>query len=68
MRIMLDRAQICSVALDLMARGSEHHRHICREYAEICLACAASCREVGDMDKCVHACLRCAESCEKMSA
>ncbi|BCI72012.1 ferredoxin [Sphingomonas paucimobilis] len=68
MRIMLDCAQICSVALDFMARSSEHHGHICRECAEICRACAASCQKVGDMDECVAACLRCAEACEKMAA
>jgi hypothetical protein len=42
MRIMLDCAQICSVALDFMAGSSEHHRHICRECAEICRACAGA--------------------------
>ena len=40
MKLMLDCAQICSVAIDFMARKSEHHRHICRECAEICRACA----------------------------
>ena len=38
MKIMADCAQICAVAIDFMARKSEHHRHICRECAEICRA------------------------------
>src|SRR3546814_11286458 len=35
MKLMLDCAQICSVALEFMARDSDHHKHICRECAEI---------------------------------
>ena len=67
-KIMLDCAQICSVAVNFMARGSEHHRHICRECAEICRACAQSCQGLDGMEDCVRACLRCAEACEKMAA
>lgn len=67
-KLMLDCAEICQAAANFMARGSEHHRHICRECAEICRACAASCEALGDMGECVAACRRCAESCEKMAA
>lgn len=67
-KLMLDCAEICQAAANFMARGSEHHRHVCRECAEICRACAASCQELGDMQECVEACLRCAASCEKMAA
>lgn len=67
-KLMMDCAQICSVALDFMARGSEHHKHICRECAEICRVCAASCEQLDGMEDCVAACLKCAESCEKMAA
>lgn len=28
MKIMMDCAQICAVAIDFMARTSEHHQHI----------------------------------------
>src|SRR3546814_4960307 len=42
MKLMLDCAQICSVVLEFMARDSDHHKHICRECAEICRAFAAS--------------------------
>jgi len=68
MKIMMDCAQICAVALDFMARGSEHHRHICRECAEICRACAAGCEQLDGMEECVAACRRCADACEKMAA
>lgn len=67
-KLMLDCADICQTAANFMARGSDHHRHICRECAEICRACAASCEELGDMDECVAACRRCADECEKMAA
>jgi hypothetical protein len=67
-KLMLDCAQICAVAVDFMARGSEHHAHICRECAEICRACEASCRALDGMDECAEACRRCAEECEKMAA
>ena len=68
MRIMLDCAQICSVALDFMARDSAHHQHICRECAEICRSCAASCDGLDGMEDCAAACRKCAESCERMAA
>ncbi|PZU64633.1 MAG: ferredoxin, partial [Rhizobium sp.] len=50
MKIMADCAQICAVAIDFMARKSEHHRHICRECAEICRACASSCEGLDGME------------------
>lgn len=67
-KLMLDCAEICQTAANFMARGSDHHRHICRECAEICRACAASCQALGGMRECVEACLRCAASCEDMAA
>ena len=67
-KLMMDCAQICAVAIDFMARKSEHHQHICRECAEICRACAASCEQLEGMEDCVAACRKCAESCEKMAA
>ncbi|HEX2763901.1 MAG TPA: four-helix bundle copper-binding protein [Allosphingosinicella sp.] len=66
--LMLDCAEICRTAANFMARGSDHHSHICRECAEICRACAASCEALGDMQECVEACRRCADECEKMAA
>ena len=68
MKIMADCAQICAVAIDFMARKSEHHRHICRECAEICRACASCCEGLDGMEDCVAACRKCAEACDKMAA
>lgn len=67
MRLMLDCAEICQSAINFMARGSEHHGHICRECAEICRACAASCDGLDGMEDCAAACRRCAEACDKMA-
>ncbi len=43
-----------------MLMGSEHHRHVCAECAEICEACVADCESLGGMKECVEACRRCA--------
>ena len=67
-RLMLACAEICRVSAHFMLLGSKHHKHTCRECAEICAECAASCESVGDMDECVAACKTCAESCEAMAA
>jgi len=66
--LMLDCAEICRTAAGFMARGSDHHPHICRECAEICRACAASCDALDGMEECAETCRRCAENCERMAA
>ena len=71
-RIMMDCAQICAVSADFMARGSDHHTHICRECAEICRECATRCSAHPGADEtmraCAEACGRCAEECARMAA
>ena len=67
-KIMLDCAQVCATSLDFMARGSDQHKLVCGICAQICRACAASCKVLDGMDDCVAACERCAEECEKMAA
>ena len=67
-RLMSACAEICRTSAHFMLIGSEHHRHVCRECAEICTECANDCERIGDMDECVEACRRCAESCRKMAA
>ena len=47
---------------------SPQHPLQCNVCAEYCRLCAASCREIGDMDDCVAACEACADSCERMAA
>jgi hypothetical protein len=66
-RLMLACAEICRTAAHFMLIGSPHHKHVCRECAEICEECARDCERIGDMQECVDACRRCAESCRKMT-
>ena len=68
--LLLDCAEICRTSADLMLRGSEHSGHVCGVCADICQACEASCRRVGDdetMRKCADSCRRCAESSQRMA-
>ncbi|MDK4724956.1 four-helix bundle copper-binding protein [Rhizobium phaseoli] len=67
-RLMTACAEMCRTSAHFMLIGTPHHKHTCRECAEICRECAADCERVGGMDSCVEACRRCAESCEKMAA
>lgn len=67
-RLMMACAEICRTSAHFMLLATPHHKHTCRECAEICAECAEDCRRVGDMDECVAACTRCAESCRKMAA
>lgn len=66
MRLMLSCAEVCRASAALMLGQSAHHHLQCGVCAEVCRACAQSCREVGDMDDCVAACEACALSCETM--
>src|SRR5882762_4340166 len=65
-RLMMACSEICRTSAHFMLIGSPHHKHVCRECAEICTQCAADCERLGDMQSCVEACRRCAESCQKM--
>ncbi|MCB4824870.1 four-helix bundle copper-binding protein [Roseicella aerolata] len=67
-KLMLACAEICQTAANFMLIGTHHHKHTCRECAEICEECARSCEQVGGMEECVQACRRCADSCRKMAA
>lgn len=67
-RLMMACAEICRTSAHFMLVGTEHHRHTCRECAEICEQCADDCARIGDMQECVDACRSCAESCRRMAA
>ena len=67
-RLMLACAEICRTSAHVMLIGTEHHKHMCRECADVCEDCARSCEAVGDMQHCVEQCRACAESCRKMAA
>lgn len=66
-RLMMACAEICKTAAHFMLLNSPHHRHVCRECAEICAECAKNCERLGGMDECVQACRQCAESCRAMA-
>lgn len=67
-RLMMACAEICRTSAHFMLLGSEHHKHTCRECAEICNECADDCEKLGDMKECVDACRRCAAECQKMAS
>jgi hypothetical protein len=67
-RLMMACAEICRTSAHFMLIRSPHHKHTCRECAEICDECAKDCERIGDMQACVEACKRCAESCRRMAA
>lgn len=67
-RLMMACAEMCRTSAHFMLIGTEHHRHTCRECAEICTQCAEDCERIGDMEACVKACRQCAESCRAMAA
>lgn len=67
LRTMLVCAEICRSAAYVMISGSSLHRQVCAVCADICDACITSCRELDDMEACIHACERCKNSCEAMS-
>lgn len=66
-RLMAACAEMCRTSAHFMLIGTGHHKHTCRECAEICEECADDCERIGGMDACVEACRRCAESCRRMS-
>lgn len=67
-RLMMACAEICRTSAHFLLIGTPHHKHTCRECAEICEECAVDCERLDGMEECVQACRRCAESCRKMAA
>ena len=67
-RLMMACAEICRTSAHFMLLGTPHHKHTCRECAEICAECSEDCKRIGDMDECVAACEACANSCREMAA
>jgi hypothetical protein len=65
---MIACAEMCRTCAHFMLISTPHHKHTCKECAEICAECAKDCQRIGDMDECVAACEACAESCRKMAA
>jgi hypothetical protein len=65
--LMMACAEICRTSAHFMLLGTPHHKHTCRECAEICTQCADDCERLGDMEECVTACRACADSCRAMA-
>ncbi|WP_192823221.1 four-helix bundle copper-binding protein [Rufibacter sp. LB8] len=70
--IQLDRdcADICRLTSALLARGSEHGKHLLKECIEVCEACAAECgkHDHDHCQACAEACRKCAEACRSLAA
>ena len=67
-KLEIDCAEICRLAISFLARGSEHADHILKECSEICEACAKECEKHANMEhckKCAEACRKCAEACHQ---
>ena len=65
-----DCADICRLTATLLARGSQHGKHLLRECIEVCEICAAECEKHDDdhCKQCAEACRRCAEACRALAA
>ena len=68
LRTMIVCAEMCQTAANVMTTGSTLHRQVCAVCADICDACISSCRDLDDMEECIHACQRCKDSCEAMTS
>lgn len=63
-RLLLDCAQMCDTARDLMLRSSDFAHQAAGLTAQVCERCAASCeRAGGSMTSCAEECRRCAQAC-----
>lgn len=61
-------ADTCQAAANAMIMRSALHKEVCALCADVCDACIASCKDLGEMDECIAACKRCKDSCEALSA
>ena len=64
---MMACAEIYRTSAHFMLMNSPHHKHLCRECAEICAECADDCERIGDMEDCVKACRSCVETCRAVA-
>lgn len=65
-KLDIDCAEICRLAISFVSRGSEHADHILHECADICAACAEECEKHSKMEhckRCAEICRECAELC-----
>lgn len=69
-KIDLDCAVICSLAVTLLARNSVHGKHVMNECEEVCNLCADECEKHAKMGmehckECAAACRKCAAACKE---
>lgn len=64
--IDMDCAEVCRTTAILLARDSNHGKHLLRECIEICEACEAECskHETAHCMACAKACRECADACK----
>ena len=65
-----DCAEVCSLAVKVMARDSHMTYDLCRFCAKVCEDCAEHCGKFEDehCQICAKTCRECAEECRKMAA
>jgi len=70
-RTLLDCAEMCQTAANMLLRESPLHVRTCAACADFCLRCAQSCEGVGPEDEqmkaCARLCRRCAAACKRMA-
>jgi hypothetical protein len=69
-KLLVDCAAICTLAVEFMMRGSAGHGLVCGACAKICGDCADDCGMMEDdsrMQSCADICRRCADSCAAMA-
>jgi hypothetical protein len=70
--IELDRscADICSLAMREMSRGSQFAAQVCELCADVCDACGEECgkHQADHCQVCAKACRECAEACREMAS
>jgi hypothetical protein len=66
----IDCAAICSLTASLLARNSEHGKHLLKECIEVCKACADECSKHADhhdnCKACAEACNTCIVDCQSI--
>jgi hypothetical protein len=65
-----DCAELCAVAVALMAGGSELAPELCALCARACRMCGDECarHDADHCQQCAEACRRCAQACEAIAA
>jgi hypothetical protein len=65
--LLLNCADVCLTTAKLLLADSAFHEPQCAVCAEVCFACAESCRKLGGMDDCVRICLACGDLCRALA-